>query len=94
MEFTVRVTVIPSDSIVYMDGIARHVVLPPHDPNWRAIQWYSDRGDIEVYVGAGLSIDDQSIIAPFITAWEEAAPPPLPALTSKPSQPAAGVEEM
>jgi hypothetical protein len=87
----VRVTVIPADLTVYVDGVARHVAMPPHDPNWRAIQWYGERGDVEVRVGAGLSIDDPAVVAPFIAAWEAAAPPAPPA---PPGQPAAGVEEM
>jgi len=86
-----RVTVIFPDSTVYVDGEARRVEMPPHDANWRAIQWNRDRGDVEVRVGAGFSFDDPAIVAPFVAAWT-AAVPPLPAVA--PNQPATSVEEM
>lgn len=85
-----RVTVIFPDSTVYVDGDARRVTMPPCDANWRAIQWYGDRGDVEVSVGAAFAINDFSDVAPFVDAWTAAAPPPVP----PPGQPAQGVEEM
>jgi hypothetical protein len=89
-----RVTVIFPDNAVYVDGVARVVQMPPHDPNWHALQWYDDVGDIEVRVGAGRSIEDRSIVAPYLAAWEAAAPPAPPAPPVPPGQPAQGVEEM
>lgn len=86
-----RLTVIFPDATVYVDGVARHVEMPPHDANWRAIQWDGDLGDVEVRVGAGFSIDHFDIVAPFVAAWTAAAPPP-PAVA--PGQPAMSVEEM
>jgi len=85
-----RVTVIFDDSTVYVDGVARHVVLPPHDTNLRAIQWNGQHGDVEVRVGAGFSFRDFGLLDVFIKAWERAAPQPVAA----PGQPATGVEEM
>lgn len=87
-----RVTVIFPDATVYVDGVARVVQMPAHDDNWRVIQWYGDRGDVEVCVGAAFAIDDFSVVAPFLAAWEAAAPPPTPALAI--GNPATGVEEM
>lgn len=85
-----RVTVIFSDSTVYVDGEARHVVMPTHDPNFRAIQWYGEHGDVEVCVGAAFAINDPAIVEPFVAAWRSAAPAPV----APPGQPATGVEEM
>lgn len=87
-----RVTVIFPDATVYVDGDARRVTMPRCDPNWRAIQWYGDRGDVEVSVGAAFAIDDFSVVVPFVAAWEAAAPPAPPALAM--GKPAHGVEEM
>lgn len=84
-----RVTVIFPDATVYVDGDARRVTMPPCDPNWRAIQWYGDRGVVEVCVGAAFAVDDFSVVAPFLAAWEAAAPPALAM-----GKPAHGVEEM
>lgn len=85
-----RVTVIFPDAAVYVDGEARQVALPAHDPNWRALQWSGERGDVEVRVGAAFSINDRAIVEPFVAAWRAAAPSPV-ALSG---QPATGVEEM
>lgn len=85
-----RVTVIFPDATVYVDGEARHVALPPHDANWRALQWSGDRGDVEVRVGAAFAINDPVIVGPFVLAWRAAAPAPV----APPGQPATGVEEM
>jgi hypothetical protein len=84
-----RVTVIFPDAAVYVDGVARHVELPPHDTTWRALQWSGQRGDVEVRIGPAFSIADERIVAPFVRAWELAAPAAAP-----PGQPATGVEEM
>jgi hypothetical protein len=89
-----RVTVIPADATVYVDGVSRAVQMPPVDANWHAIQWYGERGDVEVRIGAGFSVEDWSVVAPFAAAWEAAAPPAPPAPPVPPGQPAQGVEEM
>lgn len=88
-----RVTVIIADSAVYVDGDARRVELPPHDPNWRALQWNGEFGDVEVRVGAAYMVADPAIVEPFVAAWRAAAPSPV-APAVPPGQPAAGVEEM
>lgn len=85
-----RVTVIFPDAAVYVDGEARVVTMPPHDANWRALQWYGQRGDVEVCVGPSFAVTDERIVAPFVRAWEFAAP----AIATALGQPAAGVEEM
>jgi len=88
-----RVTVIFPDATVYVDDAARRVELPPHDPNWRALQWSGERGDVEVRVGAAFAINDPAIVEPFVAAWRAAAPTPA-APAVPPGQPATGVEEM
>jgi hypothetical protein len=88
-----RVTVIFDDSTVYVDGVARHVDMPPHDPNLRAIQWYGEHGDAEVRVGAGFLFRDFDKMDVFIKAWEKAAPIPVSSAVT-PGQSATGVEEM
>jgi hypothetical protein len=84
-----RITVIIPDAAVYVDGQARRVVLPPHNPTWRAIQWADGRGDVEVNVGSGFTIEDPAIVEPFLRAWRAAAP-----ATAAPGAAATGVEEM
>jgi hypothetical protein len=88
-----RVTVIFDDSTVYVDGAARRVELPPHDANWRALQWHGEFGDVEVRIGAAYLVTDAAIVEPFVAAWRAAAPTPA-APAVPPGQPAAGVEEM
>jgi hypothetical protein len=86
-----RITVIFPDNSVYVDGSHRYVALPPHDANWRAIQWYDTWGDVEVKMGSPFVVEDFAVVAPFVSAWEEAAPrTPVP----QPGQPSTGVEEM
>ena len=89
-----RVTVIFSDNTVYVDGVARVVEMPPHDANWHAIQWDGEHGDVEVSVGAGFVTDDPSVVAPFLAAWETAAPQVQATTTASTNQPATGVTEM
>jgi len=84
-----RVTVIPSDSAVYVDGVSRIVEMPPVDENWHSIQWYDTYGDIEVKLGSPLVTEDYAIVEPFVKAWES-----IPVVPAPQSMPAAGVEEM
>jgi hypothetical protein len=86
-----RVTVIFDDVNVYVDGVARGVTMPAHDENWRAVQWYGAEGNVEVRIGSAFHISDVALIAPFVAAWEAAAPPP-PAQSS--GAPAGGVQEL
>lgn len=73
-----KVTVIFADRTVYVDGVHRQVVLPAFDPNWRALQWSGDEGNIEVYRGDGIYLANPALLAPFLKAWEDAAPKPSP----------------
>ena len=84
-----RVTILFPDNSVHVDGVHRQVELPSYDPNWHALQWYDTYGDVEVKVGAPLLVEDVAVVAPFVQAWEAAAP-------AQPAsgQPATGVEEM
>jgi hypothetical protein len=88
-----RVTVIFTDATVYVDGEARRVALPSHDPNWHALQWSGEFGDVEVRVGAAFMITDPAIVEPFVVAWRAAAPT-VGSPATPPGQPATGVEEM
>lgn len=88
-----RVTIIFSDNAVYVDGVHRQVELPSHDINWHALQWYDTYGDVEVKVGVPLLVEDFAVVAPFVQAWEAAAPV-APLAQPAPGQPATGVEEM
>jgi hypothetical protein len=74
-----RVTVIIADSMVYLDGEARRVVLPPHDANWHALQWDGTRGQVEQIVGGAYAFRSFAVVAPFVEAWAANAPPPPPA---------------
>jgi hypothetical protein len=85
-----RVTVIFDDANVYVGSVARNVTMPAHDENWRAIQWCGAEGTVEVRVGSAFHISDPALIAPFVAAWEAAAPPP----TQSDGGPAGGVQEM
>jgi len=93
-----RVTILFPDNSVHVDGVHRQVELPSYDPNWHALQWYDTYGDVEVKVGAPLLVEDFAVVAPFVQAWEAAAPvAPLAQPASAqpaPAQPATGVEEM
>lgn len=47
-----KVSIIPEDSMVIIDGVAKSGIdLSSIDPSYHAIQWYGDRGEIEVYDG-------------------------------------------
>lgn len=92
-----RVTVIFDDSTVYVDGVARHVIMPPCDSNFRAIQWYDEHGDVEVRVGVGFSFRDFGMIDVFIKAWERSVQvleKTDQTLTAKSDNPSTGVDEM
>ena len=69
-----RVTVIFDDGAVYVAGVARAVAMPESDPNWRAIQWHGSAGDVEQRVGPAFHVADEAVVAPFVAAWEAAAP--------------------
>jgi hypothetical protein len=70
-----RLTVIIEDATVIVDGDARTVTMPTCDTNWTAIQWYGAHGTIEVKLGDRIWLESDATLAPFIAAWEAAAPP-------------------
>lgn len=81
-----RVTVVPSDSCVIVDGDMLSDLSLPSAPGVHAIQWYGSYGVIEKTSGAPERISDESAIAPFVAAWQARRdeidnPPPPPALT-------------
>lgn len=73
------VTVIPEDSLVIIDGVARVVVMA-FPEGVHAIQWQANHGTIERKQGAAEYFEDAEIIAPFIAAWEAEAVPSVEAL--------------
>ena len=79
-----RVTVVPEDSIVIVDGVPVKTELPPLDPNIRAIQWDGSQGTIEKRKGEAEPFKDIALIQPFIDTHKGWTPPPPP-----PEKPAA-----
>lgn len=73
-----RVTVVPEDSIVIVDGVPVTTGLPPLDPDIHAIQWQGDHGVIEKRVGEAEPFKDIALIQPFIEAHRSWTPPPPP----------------
>jgi len=77
-----RVTVIPSDRFVAVDGTGYFIGVQA-DPRIRAIQWDGKAGTIETKSGAE-PFDDFAVVAPFVAAWQAerdriaALPPPPP----------------
>jgi hypothetical protein len=70
-----RLTAIIEDGIIIVDGAPRRVVMPVCDANWTAIQWYGTYGTVEVKVGERVWLENDTALAPFVAAWELAAPP-------------------
>lgn len=71
-----RLTIIPEDGLVVIDGKGYNKIdLSWIDPNYHAIQWYKDQGEIEVYAN-GKPVENRPItsIAEFqraIDAWNK-----------------------
>ncbi|MGR3179819.1 MAG: hypothetical protein ACUZ8E_17405 [Candidatus Anammoxibacter sp.] len=69
-----RVSIIPEDNIVVIDGQARNITLDI-DPNIHAIQWHGDYGYVENKTGDNLKITDfvgyQYIVDEFYTQETE-----------------------
>lgn len=63
-----RVTIIPEDKVVIVDGVAAILGTLEADENIHAIQWNGDYGTIEYKVGAAARFIDISIVEPFVTA--------------------------
>lgn len=74
-----RVSVVPEDRCITVDEVQRHVDMPPVDENWRALSYDGSTLRFEVRSGFMDTVSGDSaaqIIAPFVEAWEAAAPPP------------------
>jgi hypothetical protein len=74
-----RVTVIPEDKIVVVDGDPREVVMPAF-PNIHAIQWDGDLGRIEFRGRDPVWFNDFARVQPAVDAWTAAAPVAEPVL--------------
>ncbi len=66
-----RVTIIPEDSKVIVDGVAYEVSVQA-DQNIHAIQWDGEKGVIEYKRGGAKRIDDVSIIQPWLDVVQDA----------------------
>ena len=77
-----RLTIIPSDGVVGVDGLFRPVSMAGIDPAIHAVQFddLTNTGEIE-YKQRGKSPDaitDRAAFQSFIARWTAAAPPPPP----------------
>lgn len=74
-----RVTIIPDDKTVYVDGEAREVAMTGIDPRVHAVQWYGDVGEVELKAPReNVGITDLSPYQVFIDRWTAVGPPPVP----------------
>lgn len=82
-----RVTIIPADRMVMVDGEARAPLAFAIDPAIHAVQWHGDWGEVEFIATSPGGKPPNEIItdmAPFQAAvdawqaWMPPAPPPLP----------------
>lgn len=64
-----RVTVILEDKSVGVDEEFYFFDRIDADPNYTAIQWYSDYGTIEVKAGDRIWFSDVSVIQPYVDMW-------------------------
>lgn len=68
-----RVTVIPEDSVIIINGYALFVSFSAPD-DVRAIQWHIDSGHVEYSDGRDntpiYAVDYQTMVAPFVSIWE------------------------
>ena len=72
-----RITIVPDDNIVLVDGEARTISMAGIDPTIHAVQWFGAAGEIEY--SDGKRHKQISSIAPFqgfIERWTAAATPP------------------
>jgi len=82
-----RVTIVPADQCVIVDGDTLSGLALPAAPNVHAIQWHGTHGIIERRTGAAEYFTDESVIAPFVAVWQarrdeldNPPPPPVPTL--------------
>lgn len=68
-----HVTVIPSDGIVIVDGMALPCVFTPHIENLHAIQWHNGSGEIEINDGGFMSnrkiASYETDVGPYVDVW-------------------------
>ena len=83
-----RVTIVPEDQCVIVDGDALSGLALPASPNTHAIQWYGAHGVIEKKTGPAERFTDESVIAPFVAVWQarrdEIDNPPQPPAPTMP----------
>lgn len=79
-----RITIIPEDGCVILDGEARMNLIFTMDPQIHAVQWYHTHGEVEyktqmvegqVTKPANRMITSIAEFEPAISAWEAARPP-------------------
>lgn len=71
-----RVTVVFPDNSIGVDGVFHSFAsVLPDDPNWRVIQWYDTYGNIEVYQGDRIWLDNILLVQPYIDQWNSWTPP-------------------
>lgn len=91
-----RVTIVPEDSCVIVDGDALSGLALPASPNIHAIQWHTNFGIIEKKTGPAERFTDEGVLAPYLAVWqarrdeidnaEPPPPPPTPVPTVTPWQ--------
>mgnify|MGYP000008258982 CR=1 FL=1 len=74
-----RITIVPDDNIVHVDGEARTISMAGIDPTIHAVQWFGDVGEVEFNDGSPhATIINFAPFQVFVTRWAAAAPVPLP----------------
>lgn len=90
-----KISVIPADNAIVVDGIAHNPVGATYPEGVRAIQWDKDHGFIEHHFGGQEVFDDFGYMAPFVAlhataaaaaaAEAEANKPPEPVIPAPPT---------
>lgn len=71
-----RVTVAIEDGTIIVDGSAKKDFdFSQVDPKWHAIQWFGDKGWIEVKVGDRIWLDSIDLVQPFVDMYVAQVPP-------------------
>lgn len=83
-----RVTIVPEDQCVIVDGDMLSGLSLPATTNIHAIQWHGTAGIIERQIGPAERFTDESVIAPFVAVWQarrdEIDNPPQPPAPTMP----------
>ena len=74
-----RVTVIPDDKIILIDGVAKRCDFTA-PAGLHAIQWHGSYGFIEWKTKAQEYITAAAVVAPYVAAWQ--AVPDVPAIVA------------